>query len=389
MKFNPDAPIPYGKQEITAEDIETVIAVLKSDFLTQGPQIELFEKKFAEYVGAKYAVAYSNATAALHGAAHVLGVGPKDKVIVTSNTFAASANCVRYCQGDVHFVDIDPENFLLDLAKVKKLLESHPPKTFKGIIPVDFAGHPVAIQELKKLADQHQLWILEDACHAPGAEYLDEQGQWQKVGNGVHSNIAIFSFHPVKHIATGEGGMATTNDPILYEKLKNFRTHGIFRDASKFKDESPGGWYYELHDLGYNYRLSDIQAALGISQLKKAPLRLKRRRELAKNYDESLQGLDLLTPKVSPKVRHAYHLYVIQTPRRKELFDYLREKKIYTQVHYIPVHRLHYYQNLGWKKGDFPVCENYYEHALSLPMYPQITDEEQQYVIQSLRDFYV
>ena len=269
--------IPYGRQNITQLDIDAVTAALKSDFLTQGPKVIEFEEKFAEYVGARYAVAVANGTAALHLCTLALGVNEKSKVITTPITFAASANCVRYCNGEVVFADIDPNTVLIDLGKVKKLLESSPKGTYQGIIPVDFAGYPLNLEAFRKLADEHGLWIIEDACHAPGGYFTDSKGVDQMCGNGTYADLAIFSFHPVKHIACGEGGMITTNNKDLYDKLLLLRTHGITRDPARMK-ENHGGWYYEMVDLGYNYRLSDIQSALGISQLQQAPGGLVRRK---------------------------------------------------------------------------------------------------------------
>jgi hypothetical protein len=273
--------IPYGRQNITQEDIDVVIESLQSDFLTQGPTISEFESRFANYVDAKYAIAVTNGTAALHLSALALSVKPGDKVITSSLTFAASANCIKYCGGDVHFIDIDPNTYLIDLDKVENLLKSVPKGTYTGIIPVDFAGRPVNLERCKKLADEYGLWIIEDACHAPGASFVDSNGTTQKSGNGSFADLAIFSFHPVKHIATGEGGMITTNDEKLYKKLLTLRTHGITREPLNFKNsilEAGGnvndtiypGWYMEMQDLGYNYRITDFQCALGISQLQRA-----------------------------------------------------------------------------------------------------------------------
>lgn len=375
--------IPYGRQHITEEDISAVADVLRSDFLTQGPKVEEFEEKFAEYIGSRYAVAVSNGTAALHLCAMALEVNETSKVITSPITFAASSNCVRYCGGDVHFADIDPETILLDLDKVRALLESQPRNTFSGIIPVDFSGHPVNMEAFRELADEHNLWIIEDACHSPGGYFTDSQGQEQQCGNGRYADLAIFSFHPVKHIACGEGGMITTNRQELYEKLLLLRTHGITKDPHLVKN-SHGGWYYDMIDLGYNYRLTDIQSALGISQLKRADEGLQRRRVIAKRYDEAFRSSDIRTFSAQEGVGHAYHLYVILTDHRKELYDFLKEWGIHAQVHYIPTHLLSYYRELGWKEGDLPHAENYYSRCLSLPMYPSMTDQEQTFVIEKV-----
>ncbi|HEU4903706.1 MAG TPA: UDP-4-amino-4,6-dideoxy-N-acetyl-beta-L-altrosamine transaminase, partial [Flavisolibacter sp.] len=344
-------PIPYGKQHITEEDINAVITTLTSDFLTQGPKIEEFEKKFAQYIGCKYAVAVSNGTAALHLAALALGVNEHTNVITTPITFAASANCIRYCGGSVTFGDIDPATATLSLASVRQILERVPKGTYQGIIPVDFAGYPVDMEAFRALADQYGLWIIEDACHAPGGYFTDSKGVKQLCGNGVYADMGIFSFHPVKHIACGEGGMVTTNDEALYKKLLRLRTHGITKDPSLLH-ENHGGWYYEMQDLGYNYRLTDFQAALGVTQLARADQGLERRREIAKRYDEAFAeaGIDFLRPPANGE--NAYHLYVILTEERKALYDHLRQHKIFAQVHYIPVHTLPYYKGLGHKAGE-------------------------------------
>jgi UDP-4-amino-4,6-dideoxy-N-acetyl-beta-L-altrosamine transaminase len=401
-------PIPYGKQCITEEDINAVVATLKSDYLTQGPKIEEFEKKFAAYIGCSYAVAVSNGTAALHLSALALNVGERTRVITTPITFAASANCVRYCDGTVEFADIDPLTGLLDLNKVKLLLESKPKGYYSGIIPVDFAGYPVNLEAFKTLADEYGLWIIEDACHAPGGYFTDSTGVRQNCGNGSYADLAIFSFHPVKHIATGEGGMITTNSKALYEKLLMLRTHGITKDSNRFigypagadmKDidyEMMGGWYMEMQTLGYNYRIPDMLTALGISQLSRADEGLRRRRRLADRYDEAFAGnaqiqiLNAATNKeqLADGTGHAYHLYVVKVPNRKVLYDYLRSHNIFAQVHYIPVHTMPDYRSIGWKKGDFPLAESYYEQCLSLPMYPTLTDEEQTWVIEKVCSFY-
>ncbi|MFN3404417.1 MAG: UDP-4-amino-4,6-dideoxy-N-acetyl-beta-L-altrosamine transaminase [Cytophagaceae bacterium] len=376
--------IPYGKQEITQEDINEVVAVLKSDFLTQGPKIEEFERAFASYIGCKYAVAVANGTAALHLCTLALGVNEKSKVITTPITFAASANCVRYCGGEVEFSDIDPATFLIDLKRIEELLDNAPKDTYHGIIPVDFAGAPVDLEKLQAIAKKHNLWIIEDACHAPGGYFEDSKGRKINCGSCEYSDLAIFSFHPVKHIATGEGGMITTNRKDLYEKLLLLRTHGITKNP-ELMHENHGGWYYEMQELGYNYRLSDMQAALGVSQLKRAEVNLQKRRKLAERYNQGFKNSKITIP-VADK-GHAYHLYVIQTDKRKELYDFLKTRNIYCQVHYIPVHTLPYYKSIGWNKGDFPVAETYYEKCLSLPMYQGLSFEEQDRIIELVLDF--
>ena len=379
-------PIPYGKQELSPADIEAVVKVLQSDFWTQGPKIAEFEQKFAQYIGAKYAVAVANGTAALHLSALALGVNSQSNVITSPLTFVASANCVRYCGGNVFFSDIDPETLTLDLKKVEELINSKPKGFFQGIIPVDFAGKAVNLEEFRVLANKYNLWILEDACHAPGGYFIDSKGNQQLCGNGNFADLAIFSFHPVKHIACGEGGIITTNRKDLYEKLLILRTHGITKNPD-LMHENHGGWYYEMQMLGFNYRMPDILAALGISQLERAKENLAKRRKIALRYQEAFQHHQdiCLLPYDEG---HAYHLFVIQTSQRKELYDYLKTQNIFCQVHYIPVHLQPYYKHLGWKKEDFPFVEEYYEKCLSLPMYPSLTEAEQDFVIETTLKFF-
>lgn len=395
-------PIPYGRQHITDEDIAAVNEALRSDYLTQGPRILEFENRFATYVGAKYAVAVSNGTAALHLCAMALNVKPGERVITTPITFVASANCVRYCGGEVVFADIEPETYLLDIHSVKKLLESSPKGTYKGIIPVDFAGRAVNLEEFRKLADEYNLWIIEDACHAPGGFFVDSFGKKQFCGNGNYADLAIFSFHPVKHIACGEGGMITTNDEALYKKLMLFRTHGItkgdnaypykntveFATGGYINETEYPGWYMEMQQLGYNYRLTDFQASLGTSQLKRADEGLVRRCEIAAIYHNAFKNKPYILGQSGVVEGHAYHLYVIEANDRLNLYNYLREHSIFAQIHYIPAHLMPYYREQGYKEGDLPNAENYYRHCISLPMFPTLTSEEQQYVIQTIDDFY-
>ncbi len=379
-------PIPYGRQSITQEDIDEVVKVLQSDFLTQGPKIPEFESLFSDYIGAKYSVAVANGTAALHLAALALNLNKGDKVITTPITFAASANCVLYAGGEVDFVDIDPESYLIDLNQVEDKLKKSKPGTYKCIIPVDFAGYPVRLDKLKELTDKYNCKIIEDACHAPGGYFIDSKGVKQNCGNNNYSDMAIFSFHPVKHIATGEGGMITTNDEQIYKKLTLLRTHGITKDTGLL-NENHGGWYYEMVDLGFNYRLTEIQAALGVSQLKKAEKGLKRRTEIALEYSQSFKNSHITTPKVDENLLHAYHLYVVLVEKRAELYNFLAKNSIFSQVHYVPVHLHPYYQKMGWKKGDLPIAENYYNQCLSLPMYPALSNEQQEFVIEKVKEF--
>jgi UDP-4-amino-4,6-dideoxy-N-acetyl-beta-L-altrosamine transaminase len=394
-------PIPYGRQHITDEDISSVISTLQSDYLTQGPKIEEFENLFASYTGAKYAVAVANGTAALHLCALALNVTEGQKVITTPITFAASANCIRYCQGEIVFADIDPETYLLDLNEVRKLLNKSPKGTYAGIIPVDFAGRPVNLEAFRSLADEHNLWIIEDSCHAPGGFFVDSKGTDQLCGNGKFADLSIFSFHPVKHIACGEGGMITTDNKELYRRLLRLRTHGISKDPGEFVNDlrwASGnasenvsrypGWYMEMQELGYNYRLTEFQSALGISQLKRADAGLQRRRNIAKTYSDSFEGKAWLKGHSGNRQGHAYHLYVIEVDDRLGLYNYLRTKNIFAQVHYVPTHLMPYYRQQGFKPGDFPLAEEYYSRCLSLPMYPTLTDEEQKYVIDTISSYY-
>lgn len=382
--------IPYGKQFISEEDTRAVIEALHSDFLTQGPRIAEFEKNFAAYIGCKYAVAVSNGTAALHLPLLAIGLKKGDRIITTPITFAASANAARYCDADVYFADIDPETFVISLESVKALLAKHPKGYFKAIVPVDFTGYPVNLEELKAIAKEHDLFILEDACHSPGGYFIDSKGEKQNCGNGRFANASAFSFHPVKHIAAGEGGMITTNDETLYKKLMMLRTHGITKENMRYdfpEPEKQGAWYYEMQELGYNYRITDIQAALANSQLKRADTGLIKRQAIAKKYREAFAGAKLKMQKHSETHFNAHHLFVIEVEDRKGLYDFLIKQGIFAQIHYVPVHLMPYYKQFGWKEGDFPLAENYYKHCISLPMYPTITDEEQNFVIQKVLQF--
>lgn len=388
--------IPYGRQNITDEDIQIVIETLKSDYLTQGPRIAEFEKAFAEYVGAKYAVAIANGTAALHLCAMALDVKQGDKVITTPITFAASANCVRYCGGEVIFGDIDPDTYLLSIDSVRNLLENAPKGTYKGIIPVDFAGRAVNLEEFKILANEFDLWIIEDSCHSPGGYFIDSNSEKQNCGNGKFADLAIFSFHPVKHIASGEGGMITMNDEDLYNRLLKLRTHGITKNEASYTNsiefaggkESYPSWYMEMQELGYNYRLTDFQAALGLSQLKRAEEGIIRRREIAKIYNEAFKNNKYILGQSGEIEGHAYHLYILEVENRLGLYNFLREHKIFAQIHYIPCHLMPYYRQFGWKEGDCPVSEEYYKGCISLPMYPTLKEDELTFIIELIKEFY-
>ena len=375
--------IPYGRQAITQEDIDTVVKTLTSDFLTQGPKVKEFEDKFALYTESKYAIAINNATSGLHLSVLALGLKKGERVITTPITFASTANCVRFCGAEVWFADIDPNTYLLDLNSVKELIESKPEGFFKGIIPVDFAGLPVNLEAFKILAKKHNLWIVEDACHAPGGHFTNSKNEIQKCGNGNYADLAVFSFHPVKHIACGEGGMITTNSKHLYKKLLSLRTHGISKEDMSKND---GGWYYEMKELGFNYRLTDIQSALGITQLKKNKEGVKRRNEIANNYknafNEKLKFQDLKSGDLN-----AHHLFVIEINNRKKLYDFLRTHNIFSQIHYIPLHTLPYYKDIGYNNANLKNAENYYNKCISLPMYPSLTNTEQEFVISKVLEF--
>ena len=383
-----DHIIPYGHQHINDDDVQAVVAALKSDYMTQGPLIGQFEKDFANYLGVKYACVGSNGTAALHLCAMALDIKSGDKIITTPITFVASANGFRYQGAEVVFCDIDPKTFLMDLDKLEQILKASPKGTYKAVVPVDFAGYPTDEEKLRKLADEYGFAIVVDACHAPGGSFIDSKGEKQMVGNCKYADLTVFSFHPVKHIATGEGGAVTTNNKDLYEKVALYRTHGITKDPACL-GKNDGGWYYEMQELGYNYRITEMQAALGISQLKRLDWSIERRNEIAKKYDEAFRGTSVKTPFRAEGLVHAFHLYIIQVPadKRKGLYDHLRANNVYSQVLYIPAHLMPYYRQFGWKVGDMPVAEDYYSKCLALPMFPTLTDEEQAWIIEKVKEY--
>ena len=375
--------IPYGRQSINQNDIDAVVSTLKSDFLTQGPKVNEFEKKFASYIGTNYAVAVNNATAALHLSVLAMNLKKGDRVITTPITFAATANCIRYGGGEVWFADIDPNTYLLDINSVKKLIESKPRGFFKGIIPVDFAGLPVNMEDFRDLAESSDLWIIEDACHAPGGYFIDSKGEVNFCGNGNYADIGVFSFHPVKHIACGEGGMLTTNSKKIYERLLLLRTHGI---TKLDMEENHGKWYYEMKELGFNFRLTDFQAALGITQLAKNQEGIKRRNEISLNYKKAFEGK--IKFQDLPRGRYnAHHLFIIEVENRKELYDFLHSKGILAQIHYIPIHMFPYYRRIGYQDANLSKSEKYYKRCISLPMYPTLSNEEQNFVIDQVLKF--
>ncbi|HHT49391.1 MAG TPA: UDP-4-amino-4,6-dideoxy-N-acetyl-beta-L-altrosamine transaminase [Firmicutes bacterium] len=381
--------IPYGRQEINQEDLLAVLAVLQSDWLTQGPVIEQFENAVADYCGAKYAVAVNSATSALHLACLVAGLGPGDILWTSPNTFVASANCGLYCGADVDFVDIDPltYNMSVDALEEKLIQAAKSGRLPKVVIPVHFAGQSCRMEAIRKLAVQYNFTVIEDAAHAIGGNY-----RGQKVGACQFSAMTVFSFHPVKIITTGEGGMILTNRADLYEKLLFLRTHGITRDERFMTKPSDGPWYYQQIDLGYNYRMTDIQAALGYSQLQRIDQFVRRRHVLAARYDQSLKGLPVTLPWQDPDTYSSWHLYVLRLhldqlgKSRKQIFEELRTAGIDVNVHYIPVHTQPYYERLGFKVGDFPAAEEYYRAAITLPLYYSLSDEDQNYVIEKLQE---
>jgi len=376
--------IPYGRQSIDEADIAAVVEVLRSDWLTQGPAIERFESAVAEYTGARHACAVANATAALHLACLALELGPGKRLWTSPNTFLASANCGRYCGAEVDFVDIDARSYNLSVERLEEKLAraAREDRLPQVLVTVDFAGQPCEADRIAELCRHYGVRIIDDASHAIGATWKGE-----RVGSGRWADLTVFSFHPVKILTTGEGGMALTNDAELHRRLSMLRTHGMVRDSAHLETKGVGGWYYEQQALGFNYRLTDLQAALGVSQLRRIDAFLAARRRLAARYDRLLADSGLMLPSQHPDALSSYHLYPIQVPdprRRRAVFDGLRAAGIGVQVHYIPVHLQPYYRRLGFKQGDFSVAEAYYERAISLPMYATLTDAQQDFVVEQL-----
>ncbi len=380
--------IPYGRQDITQTDIDAVVGVLQSDFLTQGPMVPRFEQSVAQHVGATHALAVNSATSALHIACLALGLGPGDRLWTTPITFVASANCALYCGAEIDFVDIDPRTYnLCPQALALKLEQAEREGTLpKVVVPVHLCGQPCDMQAIHALSQRYGFKIIEDASHAIGGKY---QGEF--IGNSRYSDITVFSFHPVKIITTAEGGMALTNDDELATKMGLLRSHGITRDPAQMTHEADGPWYYQQIDLGFNYRMTELQAALGVTQMQRLDQYVARRHQLARRYDDLLTGLPVTAPWQHADSYSGLHLYVIRLQLDKiqkthrQVFEALRELGIGVNLHYIPVHTQPYYERMGFKPGDFPQSQTYYQEAISIPMFQTMTDEQQDEVIAALR----
>ncbi|MFO6421855.1 UDP-4-amino-4,6-dideoxy-N-acetyl-beta-L-altrosamine transaminase [Motilimonas sp. KMU-193] len=383
--------IPYGRQCITQADIDAVVDVLKSDNLTQGPLVPAFEQAVAKYCQAKYALACNSATSALHLACLALGVGQGDRVWTSVNSFVASSNCALYCGAQIDFIDIDIATGNLSIAAlIKKLKQAATNNTLpKVLIPVHFAGQSCDMQAISNLATEYGFRVIEDASHAIGGQYLS-----QPIGRCQYSDICIFSFHPVKIITSGEGGMALTNQAALWKKMQLLRSHGITRESAEMREPSHGDWYYQQIELGYNYRMTDIHAALGLRQLNELDTWVAKRHQLAKRYIEAFQGTHIVPLDQTPLNYSAYHLFVVRLAglsfrSKQHIFNELRKKNIGVNLHYIPIHLHPYYQQLGFKQGDFPVAEQYYHQALTLPLHPGLNEQQQDYVIERLKRLYL
>jgi UDP-4-amino-4,6-dideoxy-N-acetyl-beta-L-altrosamine transaminase len=383
--------IPYGKQTIDESEIQAVIHALTSEYLTTGPLVEAFEKKVASYCGARHAIAVSNGTAALHVAVLALGLNKKHHGITSPNTFLASANCMAYCGATPGFADISTDTYCIDADEMEKKIT---PET-KLLIPVHFAGHPCEMDTIWDLAKKHNLYVIEDAAHALGSSYIDKKGKTIRVGSCTHSHLTIFSFHPVKTITTGEGGMILTNDDEVARRCRIFRNHGMEREPEKFQGipvnvSLEGPWYYEMQSLGYNYRLTDLQCALGLAQMDRLDSFINKRRTLWEKYNSAFNQLnDLILPTERPGIFSAWHLYVARTRYRNELLKILRENGIGAHAMYIPVHLQPWYrQHYGYGLGDFPNAESFFESCIVLPLYPMLTEEEQEIIIEKVKMFF-
>jgi UDP-4-amino-4,6-dideoxy-N-acetyl-beta-L-altrosamine transaminase len=366
--------IPYSRQSVDPDDIKSVVEVLKSPYITQGPKIFDFEKKVSRYCRAKYGVAVNSGTSALHAACFAAGIKPGDEVITSPISFAASSNCILYCRGIPKFADILEDTITIDPSVIERCITDRT----KAIIPVDFAGHPAELEEIKKIASRYNLLVIEDAAHALGAEY-----RGKKIGSCNYSDMTILSFHAVKHITTGEGGMILTNRKDLYDKLLMYRTHGITRELDKLIDKTNASWFYEMQYLGFNYRITDIQCALGFSQMEKLDSFIKRRREIAQFYKKEFRDLgEVACPAERRYARSSWHIFPIRIKKhRDEVFDRLQSKGIGVNVHYIPIYLHPYYKMLGYKKGLCPNAEGYYRETITLPLYPGLSDSELKSVV--------
>ena len=381
--------IPYGRQDVTDDDVAAVTAVLRSDFLTQGPAVPRFEQAVAAYCGARHGVAVNSATSALHIACAALDLGPGDWLWTSPNTFVASANCGRYCGASIDFVDIDPQTYNLSVPQLRAKLQQARAagRLPKVVVPVHFAGQSCDMQAIHALRREYGFKLIEDASHAVGGSYLGK-----RIGDCRFSDVTVFSFHPVKIITTAEGGMAMTNDPELARRMEMLRTHGITRDPAHMTRPPDGPWYYEQRELGFNYRMTELHAALGISQMERLDEYVARRHELARRYDAMLAQLPVTCPWQHPDSHSALHLYVIRlrlerlAVSHRQVFEALRARNIGVNLHYIPVHLQPYYRQLGFAPGEFPQSERYYSEAISLPLYPKLTETQQDHVVAALRE---
>ena len=390
MKINKNI-IAYGKHKIFKEDIESVIKILNSSFLTTGPTVEIFEKKISKFVNSKFAVAVNSATSALHIACKALQLSKGDYLWTSPNSFVASANCGLYCEAKIDFIDIELQNYNMDLNKLEeKLIKAKKIKKLpKIIVPVSYSGHSIDMKKLKSLSNIYKFKILEDASHSLGGAYLGK-----RIGGCKYSDITVFSFHPVKMITTGEGGIATSNNKSLSDKMKIFRSHGIIRDKKFFKSKNNNPTHYEQHELGFNYRLTDIQASLGISQLKRINLFLRERRKIKKYYDKNLKSYPLILPCENKYAKSSWHLYTVLIDNKKtiknknQFLEYLRKHNIFLNTHYIPIHTHPYYANMGFKKTDFKNSVFFYNNAISLPIYVGLSIKDLKYIISIIFEFF-
>lgn len=386
--------IPYGHQYLDAEEIDAVVKILKGDWLTQGPVLAQFEEAVAAYCGARYAIAVSNGTAALHVATMAIGLGNGDEGITSPNTFLASANCLAFCRATPCFADIDPITYCIDPDEIKKAINLRT----RVIVPVHFAGYPCDMETIWEIALNKKLFVIEDAAHAIGTSWKDRKGVWHKAGSCSHSHLTTFSFHPVKTITTGEGGMILTNDEDLADKCRLLRNHGITKNPSNFQNlqssifnfQSAPPWYYEMHELGYNYRITDIQCALGLAQMERLDQFVTRRREIWAHYNDALEGIEgLQTPVEREDARSAWHLYVAQADERDDLLRFLHDNGVGAHAMYIPVHLQPYYQeHFNYQVGDFPCSEAYFGKSIILPLYPSLTDAQAEYIANQVKKYY-